>query len=63
MLRADALTVVHHDDTVSEFEDVSYALDRAGLRIVTAEGDETAFPVHQVLTTLAHLAHQRRPTD
>ena len=59
MLRADALTVVHHDDTTSHFEDVSYALDRVGLRVVTAAGDEKAFPMHDVLTTLARFAHQR----
>ena len=58
MLRADALTVVHHDDTISQFEDVSYVLDRAGLRVVTATGDEKAFPVHDVLQTFARLAHR-----
>jgi hypothetical protein len=51
MLRADELTVVHHDDTTSQFTDVSYTLDRAGLRVVTAGGDERAFSGHDVLTT------------
>jgi hypothetical protein len=59
MLRADVLTVVHHDDTVSRFTDVTYALDRRGLWLVTAGGDEKAFPGHDVLTTLATLAHRR----
>jgi hypothetical protein len=61
MLRADELTVVHHDDTTSRFTDVTYALDRAGLRVITAAGDEKAFPGHDVLTTHARLTHQRRP--
>jgi hypothetical protein len=60
VLHADELTVVHHDDTTSRFTDVSYTLDRAGLRVVTAGGDEQAFPVHDVLTTHARLTHQRR---
>ena len=60
MLRADALTVVHHDDTTSEFVDVSYALDRSGLRIVTAYGDEKVFAGHDVLTTHVRLTHAGR---
>jgi hypothetical protein len=63
MLHADALTVVYHDDTTTLFEDVTYALDRVGLRIVTATGDEKAIGRHDVLTTHARLTHQRRPTD
>jgi hypothetical protein len=57
MLRADELTVVHHDDTVSRFTDVSYSLSRAGLRVLTADGDEKAFPGHDILTTHVRLAH------
>jgi hypothetical protein len=53
MLRADTLTVVHHDDTVSRFTDVTYTISRAGLRVITAAGDEKAFPPHDVLTTHA----------
>jgi hypothetical protein len=53
MLRADELTVVHHDDSVSRFTDVTYTLGRDGLRVVTASGDEKAFPKHDVLTTQA----------
>jgi hypothetical protein len=60
MLRADALTVVHHDDTTSEFTDVSYTLDRTGLRVVTAAGVERAFPRHDVLTTHVRVSHPRR---
>jgi hypothetical protein len=53
MLRADELTVVHHDDTFSHFTDVTYTIGRVGLRVITATGDEKAFPQHDVLTTLA----------
>jgi hypothetical protein len=53
MLKADELTVVHHDDTVSRFTDVTYTLGRDGLRVVTAAGDEKAFDRHDVLTTHA----------
>jgi hypothetical protein len=53
MQRADELTVVHHDDTVSRFVDVTYTLTRDGLRLVTAAGRETHFPRHEVLTTHA----------
>ena len=53
MLRADELTVVHHDDTVSQFVDVTYTISREGLRVITATGDEKAFPPHDVLTTYA----------
>ncbi|MFI7603031.1 hypothetical protein [Actinoplanes sp. NPDC049681] len=58
MLRADELTVVHHDDTVSRFTDVTYTLSREGLRVLTAAGDEKAFPGHDVLTTHARLTHR-----
>ncbi|MFI7540470.1 hypothetical protein [Actinoplanes sp. NPDC049599] len=58
MQRADELTVVHHDDTVSRFIDVTYTLDRQGLRVLTAAGDEQAFGRHDVLTTHASLAHR-----
>jgi hypothetical protein len=54
MLRADELTVVHHDDTMSCFTDVTYTLGRDGLRVITATGDEKAFPMHDVLTTQAY---------
>ncbi len=60
MLHADALTVVHHDDTVSEFTDVRYVLDRHGLRVVTAAGDEKSIPGHDVLTTHAVRCHPGR---
>ena len=58
MLRADELTVVHHDDTVSRFTDVTYMLTREGLRVLTAAGDEKAFPGHDVLTTHVRFAHR-----
>jgi hypothetical protein len=53
MLRADELTVVHHDDTVSRFLDVSYTLGREGLRLITSAGFERLIPRHDVLTTHA----------
>ena len=51
MLRADELTVVHHDDSVSRFTDVRYTLSREGLRLVTACGGERLVPSHEILTT------------
>ena len=59
MLRADELTVVHHDDTVSRFTDVTYTLTREGLRVLTATGDERAFTRFDILTTHARLAHRK----
>lgn len=53
MQRADELTVVHHDDTVSRFRDVTYTLGRDGLRLITGDGGERHFPSHEVLTTHA----------
>jgi hypothetical protein len=58
MIRADELTVVHHDDTVSIFTDVTYMLSRDGLTVVSASGDEQAFPGHDVLTVHAHCVHE-----
>ena len=51
MLRADELTVVHHDDTIHRFTDVRYTLSRRGLRVVLDSGEEILFPQHDVLTT------------
>ena len=56
MLRADDLTVVHHDDSVSHFTDVRYTLDRCGLWVILATGEEIFFPQHEVLTTEARTA-------
>ena len=53
MQQADELTVVHHDDTVSRFRDVTYTLGREGLRLVTGDGQERRFPSHEFLTTHA----------
>lgn len=39
MQHADTLTVVHHDDTRTEFTDVRYTLDRHGVRVFTAHGE------------------------
>jgi len=56
MLRADELTVVHHDDSVSRFSDVRYSLGRRGLHVVLATGEEVVFPAHEILTTRADAA-------
>ena len=55
MIRADELTVVHHDDTVSRFTDVRYLLSREGLRVITVGGGERYFARHDVLTTHVRL--------
>jgi hypothetical protein len=49
--RADQLTVVHHDDTISHFADVTYTLARAGLHVIGADGTETVIARHEILTT------------
>lgn len=53
MQQADELTVVHHDDTVSRFRDVTYTLGRDGLLLITGDGSERYFSRHDVLTTHA----------
>jgi len=61
MQRADELIVVHHDDTISRFADVKYTLGRAGLRVASADGAETFFASHEVLTTHVLLTHRLAP--
>jgi len=61
MQRADELIVVHHDDTISRFTDVTYTLSRAGLRVVDPAGTETLFAGHEVLTTHVLLTHRLTP--
>ena len=51
MLRADELTVVHHDDTVSRFTDVEYTIGRDQILVISATGIALTFPRHEVLTT------------
>lgn len=63
MQRADELIVVHHDDSISRFADVTYTLGRAGLRVISADGDETIFSGHEVLTTHVLLAHTLTPSQ
>ena len=53
MQQADELTVVHHDDSVSRFRNVTYTLDRSGLRLVVAGGGELHIGRHEMLTTHA----------
>jgi len=42
MPHADTLTVVHHDDTRTRYQDVRYELHRDGIRIWSKDG-EVAF--------------------
>src|SRR6266540_1053872 len=39
MPHADTLTVVHHDDTRTRYQDVRYELHRDGIRIWSEDGD------------------------
>lgn len=59
MQRADRLTVVHHDDTRTEYDNVRYRLTFAGVWILNATGATTELPANDVLTTEAHVI--RRP--
>jgi hypothetical protein len=40
MPHADTLTVVHHDDTRTEYTDVTYRLHRDEIRVWTADGEQ-----------------------
>ncbi len=51
MPHADTLTVVHHDDTRTRFEDVRYQLHRDAIRIWSADGEQV---VTDVLMTQAY---------
>lgn len=62
MHRADLLTVVHHDDTHTDYTDVRYTLTGAGLRILDADGTETTLTGNDVLTTHAHTSHRPEGT-
>jgi hypothetical protein len=56
MPHADTLTVIHHDDTRTDYTDVRYQLHRDGIRIWTTDGEN----VHtDVLMTQAY----RQRTD
>ena len=39
MPHADTLTVVHHDDTRTRYQDVRYELHRDGIRIWSEDGE------------------------
>ena len=41
MPQADTLTVIHHDDTRTQYIDARYQLHRDGIRIWTAAGQTT----------------------
>lgn len=55
--RADHLSVLHHDDSRTDFTDVHYTLTRTGLRILDTTGTETCLSSNDVLTTDAYTAH------
>ncbi|OJF14472.1 hypothetical protein [Couchioplanes caeruleus] len=55
MLHADALTVVHHDDTRTHYADVRYTLHREGVRIWTRDGQQDQTDI--LMTT----AYRHRP--
>lgn len=48
---ADTLTVVHHDDSRTSYTDVRYVLDRNGIRVFSASGEDV---FTDVLTTHAY---------
>jgi hypothetical protein len=39
MPHADTLTVIHHDDTRTQYADARYQLHRDGIRIWTTDGE------------------------
>jgi hypothetical protein len=59
MHRANHLTVVHHDDTHTDFDDVWYGLTADALRVLDAAGTEITLPAHDVLTTHATVIRDR----
>ena len=58
MPQADTLTVVHHDDTRTRFEDVRYELVRDGIRIFSDEGDHLLTDI-----LMTHAYRQREAVD
>ncbi|GIF08866.1 hypothetical protein [Actinoplanes siamensis] len=55
MQYANLLTVVEHDDTVHQYADVRYAHTRAGLDILTADGDRLSVNAFHILHVYAHV--------
>jgi hypothetical protein len=58
MPHADMLTVVHHDDTRTRYEDVRYELHRDGIRIWSADGEHALTDI-----LMTHAYRQRATTD
>jgi hypothetical protein len=58
MPHADMLTVVHHDDTRTRYEDVRYELLRDGIRIWSEDGEHD---ITDILMTQAY--RQREATE
>ena len=57
MPHADTLTVVHHDDTWTNFTDVRYQLHRDGIRIWSDEGE------HALTDILMTHSYRQRESD
>lgn len=57
LMPANTLTVVHNDDSTTDYDDVRYELTAAGVRILDATGGDTLLPQHQVLTVHATRRH------
>ncbi len=58
MPHADTLTVVHHDDTRTQFTDVKYQLVRDGIRIWSDEGEHALTDV-----LMTHAYRQREAAE
>jgi hypothetical protein len=58
MPHADTLTVVHHDDTRTRYQDVRYELHRDGIRIWSEDGEVA---ITDILMTEAY--RQREATE
>ena len=58
MQRATTLTVIRHDDSTQQYTDVRYTLTRAGLRILTADGNWLGVDAFDLLGTHATVDRQ-----
>jgi hypothetical protein len=58
MPHADTLTVVHHDDTRTRYQDVRYQLIRNGIKIWSADGEHA---ITDILMT--HAYRQRTASE
>jgi hypothetical protein len=58
MPHADSLTVVHHDDTRTDYRDVRYQLIRDGIKIWSEDGEHA---ITDILMT--HAYRQREASE